>query len=381
MSFSLIIGIGNTGTQIVKLLSQSPKISNCKMYAIDSVAMSADMESVQNVKMIPVISDEKCGSGRSRERGAEMFKHHDSLGTFNELYNDASEALQPIFVITSTAGGTGSGITPELIKKIRSFDTTAESEERENKYRFIPVLVFPSLEDPDAYHMNTSDLMLDLQNAGIETYTVFRNKYGTANYSKINQDIVNSIELILGKLYGDTNVDSIDESDLDVILSVPGRFISCIVESEDPTKLKRLITESALHSYQPGWDPDDTKEGAIIYTAFDLCSPFAKDDFADVFSDIRARIKHYHDEYKNICEKDGKSSASFIIAGLPNVELKNINIDYDETNGIADGAKRSKRPGFLSKKKPIMEQKITKTDETVKSQKTGLKGIDDYDWK
>jgi len=367
MSFNLIIGLGNTGTQIVKALSESPRITDCKLYAIDSVMSATELNSIHDVTMIPIMTDDKNGSGRSRERGAAMFAYHDAAGTFSKLYEDVKESKQPIFIITSTSGGTGSGITPELIKKIMSFD--------KDKYRVIPVLVFPALEDPDAYHMNTSDLMLELSEAGIETYTVFRNRHGSADYTQINQSIVTSLELVLGKFYNATNVDSIDDSDLDVMLRVPGRFVSCVVECEDSTKLKRLITESALYSYQPGWSPEDTREGAVIYTAFSLQSPFAKKDFTDVFDDIRSRIKHSVDEYQHICEKDGKSSASFIIAGLSNTILKEIDYDYEETKGIADGAKRSKRPSFLSKKKPI------DTNTSVLDGKSGLKGIDGFDWK
>ena len=332
-----------------------------KFYTIDSVTSAATVETVGQIKMIPIVTDDKAGSGRLRERGAAMFEHHDQNHAFDELYQDALAAKAPIIIVSSSSGGTGSGITSVLCEKLHKLDS---------ELNIVPLIICPSMQDPDMFHMNTSDLMIELENAGIQTYSLFRNEYGTANYTQINQDVVTTIELILGKLYDDSENQTIDDSDLDVMMRVPGRFVAAYAESPDPKKLKRLITEKALHSYQPGWTNDDTKM-PTIYTAFGLTSPFARDDFADVFEDVRARITHFVDEYRNICEKDGTSSASIIIAGLPRGELRTIDCEYEETKGIADGMKQSNRPAFLRGKKPIRTEHVGDT---------GYKHIDKYNW-
>lgn len=363
MSFNLIIGLGNAGTQIVKLAAESEKLSDTKFYAIDSVTANADVETVHAVTMIPIITDDKAGSGRLRERGAAMFEYHDQNHAFDALYQDAIEAKAPIIIVTSSAGGTGSGIASVLCTKLYALS---------DDINIVPLIICPSLNDPDMFHMNTNDLMIELENAGVETYSIFRNEYGTANYNQINKDVVTTIELILGKLYDATNNQSIDESDLDMMMRVPGRFVAAYAESADPKKLKRLITEKALHSYQPGWTNDDTKT-PTIYTAFGLTSPFARDDFADVFEDVRARISHFVDEYRNICEKDGISSASIIIAGLPRAELRNIDCEYEETKSIADGVTKSNRPSFMRNKKAIRTSHVKEVKD--------LTNIKKYDWK
>ena len=55
MSFNLIIGMGNTGCQIVKAASNSSLLTNCKYYMIDSVTSQMNMNNISKVKAIPII--------------------------------------------------------------------------------------------------------------------------------------------------------------------------------------------------------------------------------------------------------------------------------------------------------------------------------------
>ena len=64
---NLIIGLGNTGVQIIKAIMKSSMLDDIKLYAIDSVTTSVDAAFVDRVTVIPIQSDEKQGSGRNRE--------------------------------------------------------------------------------------------------------------------------------------------------------------------------------------------------------------------------------------------------------------------------------------------------------------------------
>ena len=348
MSFNLIIGMGNTGCQIVKTASESELLTKCKFYVIDSVTSQIDMDAVSKFTMIPIISDDKTGSGRSRERGAAMFEFHDKNDSFRELYADAENAKSPVIVITSSAGGTGSGSTPQLCKKLIDAEISV-----------IPIIICPAMKDPDAFHLNTSDLMVELEEAGVTTYAMFRNEYGKADYTEINNEVVKLIEIILGKRYDETDKDSIDESDLDMILATPGRFIAVEAEASTPSQLKRIITEKVLNGHQPSWSKVDS-ENSTLMTAFSLSSPFASGDFEEVFSELNARIEHRYDEYRNVCNIDGTCKASIIVAGLPRAELKDIDLDFKSATGIADGIKtKASRPSFMNKKGAVRSVKTT----------------------
>lgn len=356
MAFNLVIGLGNTGTQIVKAATKSAKLTDVKFYTIDSVTSSIDMAHVTNITSIPIISDDKNGSGRSRERGAAMYMYHDEAGAFNQLYEDAKAAKSPVVVITSAAGGTGSGSIIPLCRKLMSFGT------EDAEFRVVPIIIFPAMEDPDVFHFNTNDLMLELDEVGITTYSIFRNTYGNADYSKINQEVVSSLELIFGKWYHETTADSIDDSDLDMILKMPGRFVSVTATASQPNQLKRAITESMFNGSQPLWD--GTRN--TLMTAFGVKSPFASDDFKDVFDEIRSRIGHTIDEYRNIVNEDGVCEASVIVAGLSQVKLKQIDSDFQGASSIASGAKKSTRPSFMSNKSHINQAKTGSNSELKK---------------
>lgn len=345
---NLIIGLGNTGTNIVKAAAGSALLDQVTMYSIDSVTSSIDLSTIDKIKVIPIISDEKSGSGRNRERGKAMYEFHESQGAFEEMYKTAKNSKSPVLVITSSAGGTGSGATVPLCKSLIEKDI-----------QVIPIIVCPNKKDPAAFHLNTSDLFIELGELGVETYAVFENRRGDADYTPVNQEIVNLIEVIFGKKYDSTDLDSIDDSDLDVILNTPGRLIVVQAEAGSIPALQKEITRKVFSGFQPVWKPEDVGANTLM-TAFALKSMFADEDFRTVFDGIRERIdpsssedSTVYDEYRNIVKDDnnGMATASLIIAGLPRSEIKEIESNYKEASGLGEGIKRSTRPSFMNRKK------------------------------
>lgn len=362
-----IIGLGNCGTQVIKTLTKTASLNNddIKLYAIDSVTASIDLDCIDKINIIPIVSDEKTGSGRNRERGRAMYEYHEKLGDFKTMYDDCTSAKSPVIVITSAAGGTGSGSTTSLCKYLIDHDIEV-----------IPIIICPNLNDPDAYQLNANDLMIELSEIGIETYSIFRNPKGDADYDPINTEIASLIEIILGKKYDKTDLDSIDESDLDTILHTPGRFIAISASSTDVSLLAKEITRKAFTGYQPGWSIEESNKCTFM-TAYSLTSLFAKQDFAKVFEDINKRISNVYDEYRNICvdQTNGDASATMIVAGLPRVDFKTIDTNFLEASGIADGMNKSHRPNFMSKKKASISTK------PVSNNNDGGKPINQFNWK
>lgn len=338
----LICGLGNTGSRIVEAIETRSSLKDVELYAIDSIAPTMSLNRVNTrIHYIPIVSDDKNGSGRNRERGAAMFEYHEELGSFEDMLEACTEAKTPIVVITSSAGGTGSGSTPKLCKLLTDMEIPV-----------IPIIITPSMDDPDAYHLNTTDLFVELEEAGVTTYGVFRNIAGDSNYTPINNEVVDMVEIIFGKKYGTTALDSIDDSDLDNILNTPGRFVAVSAKASDITNLTRQLTRKMFTGFQPAW----TEEEAMQYTfmsAFSLKSMFAGQDFKNVFDEVRSRIHHVYDEYRHIEQVDngGEAEASVIIAGLPRPNLKDVDAKFTGATSIGSSMKRATRPGFLGKKK------------------------------
>lgn len=369
---NICIGLGNAGSMIIKALSEAPSMNDVSLYAIDSQTAHVTLDGLSKINYISIISDDKNGSGRDRERGCAMFEYHDENGAFDKMFEDCNDASDPIIVISSAAGGTGSGSIVPLCRKLI-----------EHGRQVIPYIICPSLDDPEAFHLNTNDLLYELNELkeGIKSYSIFRNVKNSMNYTQINKEIVESIEIILGKKYNITNADSIDESDLDRILLTPGRFIALNVESSDIESLNKETIRKIFTGHQPAWTPEEATNHTFV-TAFSLTSLFANDDYDKAFHDVNERIINCFDNYRNVCNNDnnGKCSATMIIAGLPAPEVKLFNNDFKVANSIGEGVVKSKRPQFMTKNnnKKSFASKPTNTFVSKKPSVDNNIDVDDY---
>lgn len=358
---NLIVGLGNTGFSIVREIANNPSFSNAKLYAVDSTTANINVKTLHDVEYICIISDESQGSGRNRERGASMYAYHESNGDFDQMYSDAIDAKSPVVVITSAAGGTGSGSIIPFCKTML-----------DNGVEVIPVIVCPNDADPIAYHLNANDLLLELGEVGISTYSIFVNPANTADYTAINKEVVELIEIIFGKKYHVTDKDSIDDSDLNTILSTPGRFIAFSVKEPSADRLKKEVTRKLYTGYQPIWTEQEANSCTFM-KAFSLASLFADTEFEDVFSEVNSRIPNAYDEYRNIAivENGDQTEATVIVAGLPRHNVKEIASEFNEAGGISDGMKKSTRPKFMSKKKANVIQDVSGDGTTRSKYKWG----------
>ena len=333
----IVIGLGNTGSVIVRDLSKHD-IKNVKLFAIDSQTKHVSLDDINKITYIPIIADDNVGSGRDRERGRAMFEYNNEEGKLDELYK-ACESTDTIFVVSSAAGGTGSGSCPALCTELMK---------RNEDAKIIPIIVCPNMEDPDAYHYNTNDLMIELGNAHVDSYVIFRNP-DSSDYEKINKEIVESIDLLLGNKYEHTDNDSIDASDLNNILMVRGRIIAISVTGDTVDEVRKKLMKELVSSFQPSLEPSKVGYGVA---AFGMKSINAGEDSKLIENDILPKLEHCSDRYKNIVINDnnGKVDVTLIVAGLPPVELKTIKTEYSETAGIGDNATKMERPSFMKRR-------------------------------
>lgn len=348
---SVIVGFGNTGNNIVCDIAVTSGFEDSRLFSIDSVASSVSINDTGKVKTIPIISDDKSGSGRDRNRGKAMYKFHEKNGSFDELYLTCDESSSPVFVITSAAGGTGSGAVVPFCEYLIK-----------NDIHVIPVIVCPNEKDPDAYHMNASDLLLELDSVGVSTYATFINP-DNSNYTSVNKEVVEAIKVMLGKYYGNTNKDSIDDSDLETVLNWPGRLLAVAVNDGNNESVGKNLLRKVFWGHQRGWDPNDKNLGTLI-TAASLKSVYADLDYDDVFGPIYDKIPRVYDRYKHIDNSTGHE-ATIIVAGLPRPNIKKIDGDFNEASSIGSGIQKSTRPAFMKKKQSKFEAPTSGTNNNI----------------
>ena len=58
---NICIGLGQAGSNVVRMISNTASLMDVELFAIDSILNSIKLESVGSIKYIPIISDEKSG--------------------------------------------------------------------------------------------------------------------------------------------------------------------------------------------------------------------------------------------------------------------------------------------------------------------------------
>lgn len=239
----LVIGCGDGGCNIASAIRD--RIPDVRVIAYNTSRRA--MENIHaDVRVIPSAED---GSGKVREYSQEVFKkgsHKHILHYVNDFI-DKIPNLEYIVVTSTCDGGTGGGISPRLAKFV--------SDNVD-----IPVIivgVYPSITEDSMSQYNALTWQTEVEKSGLP-YMIFDNDFydGPKSYQHalVNDDIVDAMEVITGAVYGDTNIQAIDNRDmLMMIQNIGGR----IVVYTDTTKpkvgdtLDQFITTLANNYSEP----------------------------------------------------------------------------------------------------------------------------------
>lgn len=208
------IGIGNCGGQIADLAMQK--------YNIKGMAINSSANDLVNIKHIAkVIVGDSSGAGKSREEARNFVKLHIKKLLEQEKFIEHVESNDVIFVISSTGGGTGSGMAPIMVDIL--------SRKFQNK-KFILVEVYPPIAESVAAQQNSLDYLNEvnkfLPNAVYMAYD--NNKRSNLSspemMKSINEEIVDAISVLRGDYLYPTPYNSIDEKDMLRFFETPGRL-------------------------------------------------------------------------------------------------------------------------------------------------------------
>ena len=211
-----IIGVGNAGNQLLN--EAITRTSNVKVFAINT--SKKDLDDIITNSTIPsfVIGYEGKGAGKDRANGLRLFKQNGAeLVTSIPAFTEVCEYADIIIVAGSTAGGTGSGVCPQLINLLKQM--------YDNKI-IIYVGILPRSTDSPDPQKNALDCLKDIQQQNVPYLLVDLDYYkGVPNhtaYVDTQKYIMDMIDIMGGKGLNYSSYGMIDENDMRVILSEPG---------------------------------------------------------------------------------------------------------------------------------------------------------------
>lgn len=210
-----IIGIGNAGSQVATI-AQGENIESVVINSSEN-----DLSTIPDGILKFPLGDLR-GAGKNRKEAKTFFKESIKKMLSEETLMKFVESKDVVFIISSTGGGTGSGITPILtqILKTSFLDKT-----------IVTVGILPTLDEAYSTQINTLEYTKELyQKLDKPVYMLYdndkmKNKATYLMMEDVNRSIVEDIKVLMGYYNNPTKYSSIDEKDMSMIISTTGRIV------------------------------------------------------------------------------------------------------------------------------------------------------------
>jgi tubulin-like protein CetZ len=232
-----IIGFGNAGNQIAELAFKERNIS--------SIAINSSEKDLSTLSVVTRITIGIQGSGKDRNIAKTYMKKNFKRLNETEDFAKVIDDNEIIFVISSTGGGSGSGVAPMM------YDILSQVH---SDKKFILVGILPELRESIGTQQNTIDYLKELQNIEDVTYILYDNNRKNTLSSfellkTVNAEVVEDICIIRGDYQYTTPFNSIDERDTLKILNTSGMInISKVYEIREKD-MDNITLEDILVNY------------------------------------------------------------------------------------------------------------------------------------
>ena len=247
-----IIGVGNCGGQVASLAEKKYPDLFDTIYINTSEADLSMVQDKNGLKFKIGEKEEIEGSGKNRDKMKEYLQADIGKLLESKELQDRIVEKKYCFIISSAAGGTGSGASPILLEFMRQMfpDTN-----------FILVTVLPQLQASLAEQGNALEFLFELYDVLGEntTYMIYDNETvadlpPTRALEVVNENIVEDIRIITGIDNFPTPYESIDDADMESIISTPGRLIisrltkNLTEKNMEDNSLDEMIIKNIKHS-------------------------------------------------------------------------------------------------------------------------------------
>ena len=227
-----VIGCGNAGSQIADLAQNE----GFDCFIINSSIR--DMATVNFPQERMAIIGEGRGVGKDRAKSKEYMKMCIKEQVINaKVFKDFMHLKEVVFIVSSTGGGTGSGLAPTLLNLLQHIYPTT---------KFILVGILPTNEESYDTLENTIAYMQELTKLNCTFMSYDNSKSAKVT---INKEIVEDFKVIRGDYIGTALNDAIDENDMAEILNNKGRIVIgrvSNIENSDP--INELLLDSIINN-------------------------------------------------------------------------------------------------------------------------------------
>lgn len=225
----ITVGLGDGGCNIASAIAKEISSTFTILYNTSTRAMD---RLTGDARIFP---DGKDGSGKLRSYSQNVFKQgaYKNLISVIQTVSDKIANLEYILVTTTAAGGTGGGVSPIAAKFI------ADNVD-------IPVIligVYPSITEDATAQFNAMTWQTEVIKTGLP-YIILDNNDTSVNtlsiHEKINQQAVAIAKILSGQMFGETNISSIDNRDMYMLLQHIGGRITAYGTNQKPGVGKTL---------------------------------------------------------------------------------------------------------------------------------------------
>ena len=309
---SAVIGVGYAGSfnaqRIHEQLNIPAFIINSSVRDLSNEVINGDIPSF-------VIGNEGRGAANDRDYSKQLFAmNKKELFTNNEVFKKMIDSVDIVFVLFSTAGGTGSGSGPELIRIGRKVFPLKI---------FIPIVIAPRKYDSPICQYNNLHCIDELDKLGcsymIADLDMFSSDKEPVAYEKISDWIIQSVKVISGATLEMTQSGMMDENDLQTLISEPGYMVQYTIEVCQRT-LENTSIESLINKYitsSPAMFIQKDKRvkwgGLIVNVPEDIEDPITRGDVTGLI-DTFGEPKHFYKNFSTNREASGK--VTVILSGL-----------------------------------------------------------------
>ena len=348
-----IIGLGNCGGQIAFTAeSKYPELFKC-MYMNTS---KDDLNKIggNSLKFKIGDSDNEAddiveGTGRNRKLMRNYLKKYLGPILGNDDFTSFFMGKNYVFIIASAAGGTGSGSCTPLMEILQEYFPNIH---------FILVTTLPPLTSSSREQKNAMALLKDIYTKMSTeiTYMVYDNGSITGRspnetFGEINDQIIEDLRILTGIDNHKSKFDSIDETDLKVILTTPGRLlISRLSEVTEKKMEDSTLDESILKAIKKSCHTETNRDrkvlrwGIITHLTKEADSLYVN-EFPKLEGFLGTPIERFNHHAINNMDDEKLNFVHFIASGLSPINDRSDKI-ATRIHELTEAAKSNKAASF-----------------------------------